>query len=220
MSSQEKKPIVVFDLDGVLIDSAEANVQAFAFGLEQVGVKVEDPKTILDLVGYPAIDMLLKLGCPEAEVEGVFNDHVRPHYIENLPQLARAFDGAAGVLEQLIESGFSVGACTSGDRETQTNALQSIGLWDYIEKMQTPDDSEFRKPQVEYMQELLDRFDEVGDVHHVEDSEVGLKMGLDIGATTYFASYGCGTLSGEITPHHTIKKIKLLPRMILKSVAC
>lgn len=29
--------IIVFDLDGVLIDSEEANYQAFAYGIEQLG---------------------------------------------------------------------------------------------------------------------------------------------------------------------------------------
>lgn len=212
-------PIAVFDLDGVLIDSAEANVQAFRFGLEQVGVQIADPEQILSLVGYPADTMLLRLGCPTEEVERVFAEHVRPFYIENLPTLARAYPGSRRVLEELAQSGFRIAACTSGDRQTQTSALRAIGLWDLIEEMQTPDDSQFGKPDVEYLQELLERFDEYGDIHHIEDSEVGLKMGRDCGATTYFASYGNGSLSGEVNPDVTLKSIKELPRAILKSVA-
>lgn len=208
---------MVFDLDGVLIDSADANVQAFGFGLKQVGINIEDPETILSLVGYPADAMLLKLGCPEEEVERVFQEFVRPFYIENLPTLASAYEGSRGVLERLKEAGFRIGACTSGDRKTQTKALEAIGLWDLIEEMQTPDDSEFGKPDVRYIGELLERFENIGEVHHVEDSEVGLKMGLECGAVTYYASYGNGTLSGEIKPHHTLKSIKQLPQKILKA---
>jgi phosphoglycolate phosphatase len=212
-------PLVIFDLDGVLIDSAEANVQAFRYGMEQVGIMVTDRDSILDLVGLPAITMLERLGCPVAEVDSVFKEYVTPYYIQNLPTLASAYPGARQVLEQLLEAGFRIGACTSGDRVTQKAALEAIGLWDLIELMQTPDDSEFGKPDSRYLQELLDRFGEHGDVHHVEDSEVGLVMGHTLGATTYYASYGNGKLSGTVEPHVTLKALKELPRAILRTVA-
>lgn len=212
-------PLVIFDLDGVLIDSAEANVQAFRFGMEQVDIAVTDRDAILDLVGLPATTMLERLGCPLDQVSFVFDEHVRPYYIENLPSLAKPYPGAKSVLEQLLEVGFRVGACTSGDRMTQKAALEAIGLWDLLEFMHTPDDSEYGKPDARYLKELLDQFTPYGDVHHVEDSEVGILMGKDCGATTYYASYGNGKLSGQVEPDVTIRTIKELPRAILKAVA-
>ena len=213
-------PVVVFDLDGVLIDSADANVQAFRYGLQQVGISVSDPERVLELVGLPASTMLEKLGCPTEDVPRIFEEYVKPFYLENLPTLAQAYSGSRAVLEQLLESGFRVGACTSGDRVTQKAALEAIGLWDLIEFMQTPCDSEHGKPNPLYLRELLVQFGEHGDVHHVEDSEVGIKMGLDVGATTYYAGYGNGKLSGEVKPHISLRSIKELPRAILRTRAC
>ncbi len=211
-------PIVIFDLDGVLIDSAQANVQAFRFGLEQVGVAATDDAAILALVGIPAVEMLRRLGCPEESVHEVFDQHVRPFYIENLPTLARAYPGSRQVLEKLRSSGFRVGACTSGDRKTQTAALKAIGLWDLIEEMQTPDDSEFGKPDARYLEELLEKFPGHGRVHHVEDSEVGLLMGKECQAITYFAAYGNGSLSGQVKPDFILSSIEDLPMAVLRSV--
>lgn len=219
MPTSQGIPVIVFDLDGVLIDSAEANIQAFRYGLEQVGVMVSDREAILSLVGLPATSMLSQLGCPHDQVRDVFEQYVRPYYIENLPTLAKAYPGSRVVLEQLREAGFRLGACTSGDRQTQTSALQAIGLWDFIQEMQTPDDSEFGKPDPRYLQELLQKFEPYGDLHHVEDSEVGLQMGRDCGATTYYASYGNGQLTGSVEPTVVLKSIKELPRAILKAVA-
>lgn len=216
--SDYQDPIVVFDLDGVLIDSAEANVQAFRFGLEQAGVFGTDDAAILSLVGIPATEMLRQLGCPEEDVLDVFDLHVRPFYIENLPTLARAYPGANQVLTKLRSSGFRVGACTSGDRKTQTAALQAIGLWDLIEEMQTPDDSQFGKPDRRYLEELLAKFPGHGRVHHVEDSEVGLLMGKDCQAITYFAAYGNGSLSGLAKPDFILGSIEDLPMAVLRSV--
>ncbi len=214
----EQEPIVVFDLDGVLIDSAEANVQAFRHGLEQVGVSGTEGAAILALVGIPATEMLRRLGCPEEAVLEVFDQHVRPYYIENLPALARAYPGSRQVLTKLRDSGFRLGACTSGDRTTQTAALQAIGLWDLLEEMQTPDDSEFGKPDPRYLQELLAKFPGHGRVHHVEDSEVGLLMGRDCQAVTYFAAYGNGSLSGQAKPDFILSSIEDLPMAVLRSV--
>ena len=212
MSSPEG-PIVVFDLDGVLIDSAQANVQAFNHGLKQVG-KLSTDEEILSLVGLPAVAMLTRLGCPEEESERVFQDFVRPFYVENLPELANAYEGARDVLLRLKDAGYAILSCTSGDRLTQTAALKAIGLWDLIELMQTPDDSQFGKPDPRYIQELLARYSGTGPVHHVEDSEVGLQMGRDAGATTYYASYGNGALSGKVEPDFILQSIGDLPQAL------
>ena len=212
----DEHAIVVFDLDGVLIDSAEANVQAFRYGLEHVEVLLSDREAVLSLVGLPAQEMLRRLGCPNELVNEVFDRHVRPFYMDNLPTLATAYPGADRVLASLREAGFRIAACTSGDRMTQTAALQAIGLWDYIEEMQTPDDSDFGKPDQRYLLELLAKFPD-GRVHHVEDSEVGLRMGQDCGAITFFAAYGNGTLSGQILPDFVLESIEDLPMAILRS---
>lgn len=216
MSSETSpKPLVVFDLDGVLLDSAEANVQAFRYGLEQVDVTVAGREPILSLVGLPATEMLRRLGCPEEKVLSVFNDHVRPFYMENLAALATAYPGAERILTELKSSGFSVAACTSGDRVTQTAALKAVGLWGCIEAMQTPDDSAYGKPDRRYLMELLSQFEGHGQVFHVEDSEVGIVMGQECGAVTIFASYGNGELSGAVQPDRTIAALEELPLAIL-----
>lgn len=217
----EHEPIVIFDLDGVLIDSAEANVQAFRYGLEQVGVEVFEREAILSLVGLPALEMLRRLGCPADCLTDVFERHVRPFYIENLPALAAPYPGAARVLSSLRDSGFRIGACTSGDRQTQTAALKAIGLWDFIEHMQTPCDSQYGKPDPRYLRELLAKFPsgDGGRLHHVEDSEVGIEMGRDCGAVTIFAAYGNGALSGAVTPDFILESIEELPTTILTANA-
>lgn len=209
------EPIVVFDLDGVLLDSAEANVQAFRYGLEQVDVHLHDREAILSLVGLPATEMLRRLGCPQERVLSVFNDHVRPFYVENLPTLATAYPGADRILTNLKASGFHIAACTSGDRMTQTAALKAVGLWDHIEEMQTPDDSLYGKPDRRFLMELLSKFDDIGQIFHVEDSEVGLLMGRECQAVTIYASYGNGQLTGAIEPDRTIASLEELPLAIL-----
>lgn len=205
--------LIVFDLDGVLIDSEEANYQAFAHGLQQAGLAVPDKAAVISLIGLKATTMLERLGCPPARSLEVFDGWVKPHYLENLPLLARQMDRAEAVLSQLKETGWRIAACTSGDRMTQRRALEAIGLWSFIEEMQTPDDSSFGKPDPRYLGEVVERFQPQRLVH-VEDSEVGIRMGQAYGATTVHASYGYGQLSPEVQPDHVITSLSELPALL------
>jgi len=198
--------LVVFDLDGVLIDSREANFQAFAHGVEALGLPTPEEGAVVGLIGLSAAEMLRRLGCPPDRVAEIYEGFVKPHYLENLPRLARAVEGAVEVLTQLRQRGHRVVACTSGDRALQEKALRHIGLRDFFEDMQTPDDSAFEKPQVEYLRELVERIGYRGSIVHVEDSPVGLEMGLNFGATTVFADYGFGKPE-PLKPHYRIGKL-------------
>ena len=100
--------LVVFDLDGVLIDSRQANFQAFARGVEALGLPTPAEEAVVSLIGLSAAEMLRRLGCPAERVSEIYEGFVKPHYLENLPQLARAVDGAAEVLTQLRQRGHRV----------------------------------------------------------------------------------------------------------------
>jgi len=198
--------LIVFDLDGVLIDSEEANYQAFAHGIEQLGLPKPDRQTVISLVGLKASLMLEKLGCPPGEVGRIFKNFVQPFYIENLPQLAAPMPDAAMVLATLRERGYRILACTSGDRRTQTAALQGVGLWSAIEKMQAADDSQFSKPDPRYLHELLAPYG-YQTLLHVEDAEVGIRMGQACGAVSIFAEYGYGSLPPDLQVDHRLAQL-------------
>lgn len=201
--------IIVFDLDGVLINSEEANYQAFAYGIEQIGLPRPDRQSVIGLVGLKATQMLEKLGCPQTQIKETFQNHVQPFYLKNLPNLATPMPAAKEVLSELSRREYRILACTSGDRRTQTAALKGVGLWDAIEKMQAADDSQFGKPDPTYLQELLSDYT-YQTLLHVEDAEVGIRMGNACGATTVFAEYGFGSLPEDLEVDHRIYQLKEL----------
>lgn len=205
--------LAIFDLDGVLIDSREANYQAFAEGIEWVGGERPNREEVTRLIGLTARTMLERLGCPRERCEEAYEKVVKPFYLEHLPELARPVEGAQQVLQGLKERGYRIGACTSGDSDLQERALRAIGVREFIEEMQTPDTSLHRKPDVEYLGELVDRLGPSNSVLHVEDSEIGLKMGLEFGAITVFADYGYGT-PGAHQPHHRIQELSDLLQVV------
>lgn len=198
--------IIVFDLDGVLIDSEEANYQAFAYGIEKLGLPRPDRQDVISLVGLKAGLMLEKLGCPPGEVDRIFKEFVQPFYIENLPQLANPMPLAGQILTELKKRGYRILACTSGDRRTQTAALKGVGLWSAIEKMQAADDSQFAKPDRRYLQQLLEPYG-YQTLLHVEDAEVGIRMGQACGAVSIFAEYGYGSLPADLQVDYRLTQL-------------
>lgn len=201
--------LLVFDLDGVLIDSRQANYEAFAGGIQSLGLPRPQEAAVIDLIGLSASEMLQRLGCPEEHLREIYENYVKPYYLKHLPRLAHPVAGAVEVLTSLRLRGHRLAACTSGGRSLQEKALRHIGLLDFFEAIQTPDDSDFHKPQVEFLQELVTRIGYQGQVVHVEDSPIGLQMGLDWGATTVFADYGFGKAE-PLQPHFRIQRLTQL----------
>lgn len=193
--------LVVFDMDGVLVDSREANVEAFSYALEQLGHGRPAAGRVTELIGKPARQMLLDLGCPEDRVDQALHDYVNPRFMECLPSLARAMPGARETLKGLVEDGCLVGVCTSGTRAVQEPLLRQTGLLEFVHRLQTPCRSEHRKPHPEYLHELVREFPEPARIFHVEDTEEGVQMGRLGGAVTIFAEYGYGNLTREQADH-------------------
>jgi phosphoglycolate phosphatase len=146
------------------------------------------------------------LGCPRQEVERIFKDFVQPFYIENLPQLAASMPNAVTILGTLKQRDYRILACTSGDRRTQTAALQGVGLWSAIETMVAADDSQFSKPDPRYLQQLLAPYD-YQTLLHVEDAEVGIRMGQACGAVSIFAEYGYGSLPNDLPVDYRLTQL-------------
>ncbi len=69
------KPVVLFDLDGTVIDSTEAILDGFRVAFETFGEKVPSNEAIKNEVGHTLEDMFLKLGVAEDRV----NEHVHAY---------------------------------------------------------------------------------------------------------------------------------------------
>ncbi len=200
---------VVFDLDGVLVDSLEANVASFQAGMASIDGPIPDTETVASLLGKHPETMLTAMGCPAERAHEVYVDTVWPVYHRELPAKVQAFAGARDLLLWLRNQEVGVLACTSGELRVQQPVLEQLDLWPLIDDIQTPCQSEYRKPEAEFLQELLERNQRSGAIVHVEDAGVGLAMGKKVGATTVYARYGFADKEAEI-PDFTIDSLNEL----------
>jgi len=169
---------VVFDLDGVLVDSEELNVGSALEALRALG-HAPDPREAARIVGRHPADYLPELGSRL----GMSEDDVRRAlriqteiYVRLWGEKARLREGAREVLARLHGRGFRLGLATSAGRRHVDACLDRFGLGDVFEVVLTKDDVSRRKPDPEVYVACLARFGlSRGELVVVEDSIHGVR---------------------------------------------
>ncbi|MHC5306894.1 HAD family hydrolase [Bartonella sp. LJL80] len=111
-------PIVVFDLDGTLVDSAPDLLDSLNYCLTEEGLTAYDPQDIRRLVGMGGrimIERALLFQNVEPEnqlIDKLLADFLR-HYEMNMPGKTRFFAGVDTCLDALAHAGYKLAVCTN-----------------------------------------------------------------------------------------------------------
>jgi phosphoglycolate phosphatase len=127
-------PAVLFDLDGVLVDSRVPITDCINHALREHGLRPRDPETLLKFIGPPLaeafaeltsqpVDSTLVLSCIEA---------YRARYAEVSLRETRVVPGIVPVLRQLRER-HRLAVATSKPLVFAEPLLQAVGLDDFFE---------------------------------------------------------------------------------------
>lgn len=98
---------VVFDVDGVLIDSNEIIMEAYQETAETLGLRIPSPREVNDLMGRPLAEIVKTLW-PNADVRLYIREYRSLFLNEGL--VIPPIDGAVDAVRKIRESRFKVGA--------------------------------------------------------------------------------------------------------------
>lgn len=128
-------PIVVFDLDGTLADSAEDLIGTLNVLLAREGLPLLPASAARSMVGAGA-RALIERGfahhrapLPPERVDPLVADFLA-HYEEHIADATRLFPGAAGALERLAGEGFALAVCTNKPENLARLLLERLGVAD------------------------------------------------------------------------------------------
>ncbi len=139
-------PVVLFDLDGTLIDSTLMILASFRHATRTVlGEAVADAE-IFAVVGGPTLEAQMRSFSPEhvQELVDVYRAHNTPLH-DDLELCA----GMGDVLATLKAEGRRLGIVTSKRRHTTQLALDRLGIEPYFEAIVTSDETTTHKPSPE-----------------------------------------------------------------------
>lgn len=144
------KSLILFDLDGVIIDSRANMEAAWRAVRDATGTSVpfED---YFALIGRAFHDIMSRLGI-EAEMAQQAETVFRTASMQNL-SLIDFFPGAADALEALAASGKKLGVVTSKDK-LRTNAILALLPVDFV-TVQTPNQRLRSKPAPDHLMSAM-----------------------------------------------------------------
>ena len=106
-----KEILVVFDLDGTLVDSAQAILESHEAAWKSVNAKCPPKEEILKLTGLPLIEIMQKLG-PEYDSQTLANTYSQT-YVE-ATQHERLFEGITELLAKPFRAAVATGKSQRG----------------------------------------------------------------------------------------------------------
>ena len=227
---------IIFDMDGVLIDSERQSNEGWLWAAEQLGVDM--PMWLIDsFKGAPAelcckfFDDYYKGAIDYWEAKELRTQHVyKIRETEGIP----VKKGVKDIFEYIRNNGLKCAVATSTRRESAEKTLHEIGVWDYLDAVVYGDEVEHGKPEPDI---FLRAAKAIGispsEAVVVEDSINGIKAGYaadmrvvhipdtiaiddDIRKLTYMV---CADLNGLIDVVESINKPVINRKNVINAFA-
>jgi phosphoglycolate phosphatase len=150
------RPVILFDLDGTLIDSTEAILESFRVAFETFNTPVPHDDKIKNEIGHTLENMFLTLGVDEKHVDAHVHAY-KMHYRIISCQKTTLLEGAR---EAIVEaSRFArLGIVTTKTGKYSTILLEYMDLIKYFDVLIGREDVTHPKPHPEPILRALDAF--------------------------------------------------------------
>ncbi len=164
------KSIIVFDLDGTLVDTAPDLLAALNFSIKAGGLQPADPAALRPQLGMGARAMIERafatqnVDLPAGELDRLFDLFMR-HYIDNMPGQSLPFPGAVAALDRFEDAGYLLAICTNKLEKSAKRLIDGLGLATRFGAICGQDTFAFRKPDPRHIVETARLAG--GDVAHI-----------------------------------------------------
>lgn len=184
-----KQTIILFDLDGTLIDSTDAILESFHHAFAQCGSTTPDDGTITAQIGHPLDVMFHTLGIPREKIDAcvqAYKAHYRTiHRTKTvlLPHAKEAVREAATFAH--------LGVVTTKTGRYSIELLEHLGLMPFFDVVIGREDVQHPKPNPEPIHKALEALPEVtGNTYMIGDTC------MDMDAAKAAGVVGIGVLCG------------------------
>jgi beta-phosphoglucomutase len=167
---------IVFDLDGVVIDSHPVHRLAWKRFLQAVGREVSDGELEFILDGRKRDEILRYFLGDLSSVEIAEYGSLKDEMLQKLGKHLRLVPGVVEFLSALLPAGLRIALATSAGRKRACGTLEELGISEYFETIVTGDEVVNGKPDPAIYRLVAERLNEPPeDLLAVEDAVSGIK---------------------------------------------
>lgn len=185
-------PVVLFDLDGTVIDTGSIILASMRHAAETVIGRSYTDEQLMAAVGGPGLEAQMQALDPERvdELVRVYRAHNEP-----LHDTISSFEGMPAVLDELRDRGHRLGIVTAKRRLTVDLAFARVPIEHLFETVVGGDETERSKPDPQPLELALERLGASADqAAYVGDSP------FDMQAAKAAGLYAIGVSWGRIHP--------------------
>lgn len=156
MPHHDTAPLVIFDLDGTLVDTSPDLVASLNHTIAPEGLAPVTYEDLTHLVGQGVHMMIQRAyamhGRPldEATRERLF-DRFMAFYLQTMPGGSRPYPGLVEALDRLRAAGMKLAVCTNKVERLTFPLLEKLGLKDRFAAITGGDTFPFRKPDARHI---------------------------------------------------------------------
>lgn len=185
-----RRPTVLFDLDGTLIDSIGLILESARYAFAKLDRACPPAEEWLAGVGIPLFTMFRRYARDEADCAALIAAY-REFQYANHDRLVRCYDEVVATVEGLRARGHEMGVVTSKSEALAMRGLVHVGLAKYMDTIVGCDSSSRHKPDPEPVRIALHRLDcRPEDAIFVGDSVYDVLAGNAAGVHTVAATWG------------------------------
>lgn len=199
------KNAIIFDLDGVLVDSKVVHYEALNLALESVNPAYVISKEEQELIyeGLPTTDKLNILsnlkGLPQSLHSEVWSSK-QNHSSKMLANIPKDLD-LIGIFKYIKSKGIAIGVASNSTKKTLNSCLTSLGVLEYVDVALSNEDTALPKPSSEIYHRAMELLGvSASSTVIFEDSRIGRIAAISSGAEVF-----CVDSRSDLT----IEKIKL-----------
>ncbi len=214
-------PLVVFDLDGTLIDTAPDLVATLNVVFEREGIPPVPYATARNLIGGGARAMIVRgieaegRTVTPAELDKLFADFIA-HYTEHVADLSQPFPGLVEALDRLSARGHRFAVCTNKFERQSLLLLKQLRLADRFDAICGQDTFGIQKPDPEILHRTIAAAG--GTARHaimIGDSETDIRTARAADIPVIAVDFGYSERPvAEYGPDRTISHFSQLPEQI------
>jgi phosphoglycolate phosphatase len=162
MSTTNSAPIIVFDLDGTLVDTAPDLVDTLNIILAREGLAPVPYETARTMIGGGARTLIERGLQAEGragvatEVDRLYQDFVS-HYGNHLADRSQPFPGAIAALEELAGRGYRFAVCTNKLEWLSVRLLEALGLSHHFAAICGQDTFGVQKPDPQILLQTIEK---------------------------------------------------------------